>query len=435
MIFTRRALQRRLNELRATLEAAAVDDLAARLNRHGRDRMAAMWEVVVLHALSLRGALANEEPLPSGRRPDIQFDSGGIAFTADVTCVSDEGLDDANPYQELSQEIEAAKTRLGMPIGGVDLRVGAKTEKVKGGERRSLRLPPRKRIREFVRNEIVPRLREQMKAGETVFRIVIEDDDVSIALSIDPARGHHSSGGYAAYDVPASLTKNPLWNALRKKADQLQGATGMTGIIVGNGGCASLRDLSRTRRDIGPGDISAELLRQCTSIDFVLLLTISEEPWSFARIGPPKRWVEPLLIMRDPAGAVPLEALFRDALADLPYPDLMPQNAALRAREDDYDLGHHGGYGMGGGKLRIGSREFTEILAGLRTIRDDGAKYVGSRPVRDRRPNMFEAAVLRNIQSGRLPKAITVVKTGEDDDDDWIEIEFGDADPAISPLR
>lgn len=48
---------------------------------------------------------------------------------------------------------------------------------------------------------------------------------------------------------------------------------------------------------------------------------------------------------------------------------------------------------------------------------------------------MFEAAVQRNIQSGRLPKAITVVKTGEDDDDDWIEIEFGDADPAISPLR
>ena len=435
MIFLRRALQRRLNELRATLEAAAVDDLAIRLNRHGRDRMAAMWEVAVLHALSLRGTLANEEPLPSGRRPDIRFNGGGTAFTADVTCVSDEGLDDANPYRELSQEIEAAKTRLGMPIGGVDLRVGARIEKVKGGERRSLRLPPRKRIREFVRDEIVPRLREQMKAGETVFRIAIEDDNVSIALSIDPTRGHYSSGGYAAYDVPASLTKNPLWNALRKKADQLQGATGVTGIIVGNGGCASLRDLTHTRGGIGPGDISAELLRQYTSVDFVLLLTINEEPWSFGRIGPPKRWVEPLLIMRDATGAAPLEALFRAALADLPFPDLMPQNAALRAREDDYDLGHHGGYGMAGSKLRIGSREFAEILAGIRTIQDDGAKYVNLKPTKDRRPNIFEATVLRNLQSGRLPKTITVVKTGEDDDDDWIEIEFGDPDPAISPLR
>lgn len=435
MIFTRRALQRRLDELRQVLPDKAVDALATRLNVAGRDRMAAMWEIVILHSLSLHGTLGHEELLESGRRPDIRFKDGRLAFTADVTCVSDEGLDDINPYQQLSQEVEAAKTKLGMPIGGVDLRVHGRTEKVKGGERRSLRLPPRKRIREFVNDEIVPRLKEQMDAGEKVFRVEIDDEKAGLVLSIDPSRGHYSSGGYAAYDVPASLTKNPLWGAMRKKADQLRSAEGMTGVIVGNGDCAILRELPKRRGDVGPGDIATELLRQCTSVDFVLLLTIREKVYNFGRIGPPKRWVEPLLVVRDGELGAQLDDLLKKVIGALPYPDRMPANAALRAREDDYDLGHHGEYGMEGSKIRIGSREFTEILAGLRTIQDDGAKYVGIRPNKDRRPNMFEAAVLRNLQAGRLPKSITVLKTDENDDDDWIEIEFGNPDPAISPLR
>ena len=222
---------------------------------------------------------------------------------------------------------------------------------------------------------------------------------------------------------------------MRKKADQLRGADGMTGIIVGNGDCAILSELPKRRGDVGPGDIATELLRQCTSVDFVLLLTILEEVHHFGRIGPPKRWVEPLLIVRDETLGGQLQDFFRGVLSSLPYPDSMPVNAARRAREDDYDLGHHGGYGMEGGKIRIGSREFTEILAGLRTIKDDGAKYVGIRPTKDRRPNMFEAAVVRNLQAGRLPKTITFVRTDENDDDDWIEIEFGEPDPAISPLK
>ena len=190
MIFSRRSLQRRLDDLRRSLPDTTVESLATRLNRPDRDRMAAMWEVAILHGLSLCGSLANEEALETGRRPDIRFDDGRLAFTADVTCVSDEGLDELNPYYELSREIEAAKTKLGMPIGGVDLRVRDRTEKVKGGERRSLRLPPRKRIPEFVRDEIVPRLREQMSRGEKVFRVEIDDEKAGIVLSIDPSRGH-----------------------------------------------------------------------------------------------------------------------------------------------------------------------------------------------------------------------------------------------------
>jgi hypothetical protein len=426
MIFTRRSLQRRLDELRATLGDAAVGGLAARLNRPGRDSLSAMWELVVLHGLARHGQVVSEQPLGSGRRPDVRFVNGNISFTADITTVSDEGLDEANPYQALSEEIEIAKKRLGLPIGGVDLRIHSRQEKIKGGMRTILRLPHKKRIPEFVRNEIVPRLREQMSKGASSYKISIDEEQIGVDITIDAAKGHYNSGSYGGYDVPASLTKNPLYNRLRDKADQLRGATGLVGIIVGDADSAVFRKLTGQRHEITAGHIAYELLRQNSSVHFVLLLTIKEAVGGWWQVRPPRRHVEPLLVVRpDEAHAVALEDLFRRIIAEMPTPKIMPVNAALRAREADYDLGHHGGYGMTGNKVRIGSREFTEILAGRRTIQDDGAKHVGVPRVAPRE---------RNFAEGRLPSSINVIKTGENDDDDWIEIEFGDPDPAISPL-
>lgn len=237
MIFARRALQRRLDELRTSLGNEVADGLAARLNTPGSDCMAAMWEAVVLHGLSRHGHLTNEQPIPSGKRPDILFNNDQITFVADVTTVSNDGLDEANPYYELSQQIEAAKTKLGMPIGGVDLRVGSRREPVKGGTRTRLTIPPKPRIRSFVEAEIVPLLRAHIQSGDDVFRVAIDDGQIDIQVTIDPARGSFSSGSYAAYDRPASLTVNPLWNALRKKAEQLRSAEHLKGIFVCDGGC------------------------------------------------------------------------------------------------------------------------------------------------------------------------------------------------------
>jgi hypothetical protein len=51
MIFARRTLQRRLDELRVSLDEDTVAKFAARLNCPGKARLAAMWEVAILHAL------------------------------------------------------------------------------------------------------------------------------------------------------------------------------------------------------------------------------------------------------------------------------------------------------------------------------------------------------------------------------------------------
>jgi hypothetical protein len=416
------------------LDADAVDILAQRLNRAGKDRIAAMWELVVLHGLSKCGPLRNEVALSSQRQPDISFERGALQLTADVTTVSDEGPDNDNPYHELSQQIEAAKHKL---IGGLDLRVRSQHQITKRGIRTVLQLPAREKLQEFVRQSIVPRLREQLAEGTSPLRIVIDDDGVGIDITIDPTKSPYSSASFAAYDVPKIKDRNPLYSALKAKAEQLRGADGLTGVIVGDGDCRALSSLSANSDEVSTRQIVDEFFRQFSSVDFVLLLSVRESQQGWVPYLPPERQNDRSLFVREGCDArSELSTLFDAMIEHFPRPAMMPVNGALRAREADYDLGHHGGYSMSGlSVIRLGLREFTEIFAGLRSLEDNGAKYVEAARKLPRELNHLQAIVLRNLNDGRLPESIKIIKTGEDDNDDWVEIRFGETDPAIAPLR
>ncbi len=436
MIYPRRALQRRLNDLRDGVGEDAVRKLAERLNRPGKDRMAAMWEVVVLHGLLQVGALRNEAALPSGRRPDIGYVKGALRFTADVTAVSDEGLDKDNPYRELCDLIEQAKNKLNLPIGGLDVAVRAKHERTKRGTRTVLLLPPRGKLQVFVKQTIVPQLREQINAGETVLRLAIDDDEIGLDVTIDPSKSPYSSTSFSAYDVPTIKDRNPLYYALKAKADQLRGADGLTGVIVGDGDCVALSRRSANSNEVSTPAIVDEFFRQFSSIDFVLLLSVREARSGFGAVPPPLREnVADLFVRTGCETVAELTHLFDAMVAHFPRPAMMPVNGALRAREEGYGLGHHGGYRMSGSKVRIGLREFTEIFAGLRTLQDNGAKNIEAARSLPQEPNRVRAVVVRYLMEGRLPASIEIIKTDDNDNDDWVEIRFGDIDPAIAPLR
>lgn len=435
MIFARRALQRRLSELRRSLPTAEVDRLAVRMDKANRDRTAAMWEVVVVHALQQLGEVQLETPLISGRRPDIAF-SGPIAFTTDVTTVSDEGLDEANPFQDLMEKIEAAKTTLGLPIGGVDLQILEKEVLIAGGKKRQLRLPLRGRLDDLVHTSITPALKAQINAGEKVLRVVMDDAVAGFTLTIDPARSPYSTGGYGSYASPTVIDSNPLYSALKGKAKQLKGAGGLTGVIVGDASTSSMRE-PYGRSTLSPRDIALEFLRQHKSVGFVVMLTIQESQRSVFGFPPPNRSVASMLVTRPDEAARPsLDSLFAAVVSLMPVPAMMPVNGALRAQEPGYDLGHHGAYEMQGSKIRVSARELVETLAGLRNFGDDGAKYVEAKRKRpSSEPNRIEATFLRELKLGRLPVEIRVIKGSEDDNDDWIEFEFGRSDPAIAPFE
>lgn len=82
-------------------------------------------EVVVFSTLAKCGNLKHEQPLPSGAMPDILFQSRDVNFVADITCVSDDGLDELNPYEEFFRLVSDLKTNLGLPGGGLDVRIAS----------------------------------------------------------------------------------------------------------------------------------------------------------------------------------------------------------------------------------------------------------------------------------------------------------------------
>ena len=85
---------------------------------------------------------------------------------------------------------------------------------------------------------------------------------------------------------------------------------------------------------------------------------------------------------------------------------------------------------MGPKPLKISSRGLHELLAGKMTLARFMDAHGWDESVRGSHPNPFERA----LSEGRMISAISVEQVNENDDD-WLSIEFGSPDPAISPFR
>ena len=90
---------------------------------------------------------------------------------------------------------------------------------------------------------------------------------------------------------------------------------------------------------------------------------------------------------------------------------------------------------MSRSRVRISAREMMEVLAGHRTIQETNAWHRWSSVGDEPQPNMMQNPFERRLLEGRMPTSLAVLPGGENAADDWIEIEFGDPDPAITPFR
>jgi hypothetical protein len=151
-VFSRRAIQRCVDELQGVLSHDQLQGLVKRLNQVGRDRFAASWEVCLLHSLSRVGTIFHEVPLSGGRKPDISFTYAGenaVGFIADVTAISDEGLHSANPVQDLSRELVRLARRIGLDPNHLRYEVSGQQTGPYGYQKTKLRLPPQGEVAGF----------------------------------------------------------------------------------------------------------------------------------------------------------------------------------------------------------------------------------------------------------------------------------------------
>lgn len=434
MIFARRAIQNRLNELRSAMGDDVVNKLVRRLNKPGTDRLSAMWETVIYHAFSQHGKIEAERKLSTGRCPDVYFKAQGIEVLADIATVSDANLEEQNPISELLDLIERAKTKLGYDSGGFTIKAGYRSKKFAKGSQFVLALPKKARLSEFVAVKIVPRIRQARNNGETNFEIIINDDEVDLKICFDPSKCPyiHSSGiGFH----PQSKTRNPLYRTLKDKNGQLKGFDGLKGIIVTDGNSKSL-EISRTgNASAQPKSIIAEFFRQTTSVDWILLLNIQtgRSPrglnlWEEHEIAPH------LFLRNDDQFPEKLKKVLLDLTQHMPKPIYSAINGSIFAMSGNSDFAFMGRHGLSADHIKISSREIVEVVSGRLTIqqlneRHDWSSLGQKHP--DKMLNPFELW----LQEGRLPDAFTLEQTGEDSSDDWVTIHFGDSDAAITGFK
>lgn len=423
MIFSRRSIQAKLDAVGPSISKEAHQDFVQRLNAPVRDRLAAMYELMVLYALLEQGAVELEVEQQTGKKPDITFKNKKIEFIADVTSVSDRGLDEINPYEELSQLVENLKNKLKLPIGGVDIKIRSFKERKGSDNQTKLRIPARKKLAEFFKERIEPEIREQNRTGGLPIRVEIDDEVAGLTVEIDPAKGPYSSGGYASYDRPTIRDRNPFYKALRSKAKQLKGIDGITGIIVCDAHCATMAGQVLG----GPKELSVDLtndfLGRNSSVDFVFLISVRENQVAWYNPQDRTRRVHgTLLTQANFKHHDDLDELFQEMLSRFPKPISMPINAARQAVRSDYGWGHHGGFRMSGQTFRLSSRMIMEVLSGKISV---------ERMEEIQKTNPFKMP----FTNGKLPETIQVIKGSEDDSDDWIEFNFSESDPAITPFK
>jgi hypothetical protein len=419
-IFSRRVLQQLLDATDPLLSDEQSHRRLTILNSSSAQALDVEWETVFLYALGRLACVEHEASL-SGRRPDLRVRFMEHQFVADVATVNDSGYERENPATRFQTEVWRRVTKAGVAANGIHIRIGA--HGVNGKVR--LLIPAQHQWKLFFDDRFgsfLTRVRERRNEPAAVH---FRSTSVDVEITYTPGRPF-AGGGFSFYKSAASLTQNPIYNALKRKREQLNECcyVGLLGIILCDGDCHDLK---------GCGAIVNRFLRGTSTISFVAVVTLNGS--RFSRAQHPLRvvvrcYTNPRYKTDPRLGAV-ANLLEEQATRILPDAVDDPANARIRleTKQASHGLHRYGGWKCEdrgrnhGGSMRISSRALHGLLAGHVTgeqFRSDHGFTGGMNPFKQ----FFDDGC--SIKAVRI-EASTV------DDDDWVVFEFA-KDPAISPF-
>lgn len=436
-VFSRRELQRALWQLEHVLSTEQRNALANRLNRVGRDRLAAMWELIFLQALSSAVEIQHEVPLANDRRPDFSFiiniNDRQTNVIGDIACVSDAGLDENNPVGKFSDAISRLARKHGLNPAHFHGEFGARRHGSPAKRRVNLLLPTGKEFATLLTSVVEPYLEKLAASKPTKDELKYVAEDVELTVKYDQSKSSFGFG-YPTYDLPISLTENPVFKRLRAKSDQLRAAPDNTIrlVILCDGDCASMR-YSPFPGTYSSRQIGTDFLRQNSSIDLVLLVSVEQSnKFNMCLAGYRLKCdlvaapISSRSFRASQSAIASIQKVLETAINGIPRPVTDPANAAIRCNQPGYGLGKHGGYQMGIDYIRISRRLLHELLAGKVT----GAEFARLHGWSERQE---ENRFLFMLQRGFLIESTKII-VSNDDDDDWVEFRFSPRDPAITPF-
>jgi hypothetical protein len=435
-IFSRRTLQRLLDENAAFMRAAQLATHVSALNRNNAQSLDFEWEVVVLNALHRRGLVSYEPTLPGSSRPDVLFgltsaDHGGAEFLAEIATVSDQGRHEANPLEAYRIEVLRRLRKAQLKAGNFTLRVNGEVEGKKNRRGARLHLPPVRDMATVFDSEF-ERFLSSCRAQPSDKRefVRLQPGIVNLVISYDPAQLYFSCS-YMSYRVAYSLTKNPIHNVLTRKAEQLKAASHplASGVILCSADC-DLRPGSLQPGSLRPGRIITHFLEERSSVSFVLALDVlptKSRPSNDSFRHSVQSWLYVNPNARYKLGAAAIQALI--GLHELMPPPVAPGARALghlRGPARKEGLSFYGGGSVGGTTIRISARVLLDLLSGAGN-REDLLKAYGM-------PGAPWGAFDRMRRRGMTIES-AIVESNADEDDDWITFHFEKTDPSIGSFR
>jgi len=404
--------------LAAAASITPMHQHAARLNEATERSLSAEWEVAILLSLAQFGSVVHE-PTMAGKRPDILFRNAAVEFVADVVTVNDDGYEAANPYRAFEQEFWRRLRKSGIPPHLFSYKIGVDYSTAKT----RLLLPSTGRWCDLFNGDFENMLACARMRPDAPVGVHRKADNFDVMFWYSPVG--QGTGQSAPYRDSASLTQNPIYNALRRKREQLKLTlyAGLKGIILCDGDCQQLRL---------PERIVELFLRRTKTISFVAVCTLRGD-----RVSHPKDIRVQLRVFTNKSctsdsDAAAISDLLTRAIESLPPADDDITNACnhLRWKTRHVGLGHHGGYTWGGDYVRISSRALVELLAGAMTSEE----FMRIHRFDEVRPGFRANPFACFLEEGRMIRKISV-DPSQTEDDDWIEFEFGDRDPAISDFE
>lgn len=434
-IFPRRVIQRLLNENRNFLSPEQVADHVNKLNSPDNSSLATIWEVMVLNALSKIGQVIHEKEYEGSRKPDIYFESNRVEpFVADITSISDDAYEKENPINYFRECLGNFFKNSDLSLKGISINVGDIMVGNYGDRKLKLALPEKKDIPQFIKKECYT-IREAIKNNPNKgYNTTINSNQIKISISFNP-RVKYSTGSHSSYNTPYSLTKNPLYNSLKKKAKQLRDSEykGIMGIFTCDGECNSLNNDFYCVEKCSQADIIQEIFRSNSTLSFVIVLSPEENHNLFGLKS--TKFIKGVFYHNSKAKFKVTQAFFEELKKIekfFPVPETMPINARTNLKYIEHEgLSYYGGFSMNHNEIKISSRMVTELLAGILSFE----KFdTDQQKMNIEGNNEIKNFFLRQFREGRAIETISVEKC-ENKDDDWIKFSYGLSDVAISKYK
>ncbi len=434
-MFTRRSLQGMLDHLVSHLPLEARAKLAHGLNRRSRAALGFEWETALLFGFSHFGTVAYEAQGPGVSRPDMTFveaAEGPMRFTAEIATVSDESLDAQNPVTRLSLALIRLRQEHGLP-GSTHYEIKREMQGAYRQDRKMrLKLPPGPRIEDFVKAHVGPIFKQVKEQNLPTASVTINEPSIEFTVSYD-AKKRYGGGSYPSYTAVYSLTRNPVYAALKGKARQLKkaGLSGAFGIFLCDGDCTLLTNTRGHGDAVGLYQVVQEFFRQISSVSFVVILSIPPAPTS-PFFGLVKKLPLTTRVYVNPGSKSMVDqngllSLLDRVLAVLPASSATPKDALYWIDNGETNQGElihilsHGGSLMSR-SLKVSARKVQELLAGQMTPEQFFSDYASPK-------NAFQNPFLRALKEGFAIQSVTFTPVPEADDD-LIEFRFA-PDPAV----